>query len=48
MTASTHSKSTERAASTANGVVMLLLGLALLIGGCVAVWMFLASIGNAP
>ncbi len=35
--ATTHSKSTERAASTANGILMLLLGLALLIGGPVAV-----------
>src|SRR5690606_28504733 len=35
--ATTHSKSTERPASTANGILMLLLGLALLIGGPVAV-----------
>lgn len=35
--ATTHSKSTERQASTANGILMLLLGLALLIGGPVAV-----------
>lgn len=34
--ATTHSKSTERPASTANGILMLLLGLALLIGGPVA------------
>lgn len=33
----THSKSTERPASTANGILMLLLGLALMIGGPVAV-----------
>ncbi|HEY0600697.1 SPFH domain-containing protein [Brevundimonas sp.] len=33
----THSKSTERPASTANGVLMLLLGLALIVGGPVAV-----------
>ncbi|HST92728.1 MAG TPA: SPFH domain-containing protein [Brevundimonas sp.] len=37
MTATTHSKSTERPASAANGVIMLLLGLALLIAGPVAV-----------
>lgn len=35
--ATTHSKSTERPASTANGILMLLLGLLLLIGGPVAV-----------
>ncbi len=35
--ASTHSTSTERPASTANGILMLLLGLLLLIGGPVAV-----------
>ena len=35
--ATTHSKSTERPASTANGILMLLLGLALLTGGPVAV-----------
>ena len=35
--ATTHSKSTERPASTANGILMLLLGLALLVGGPVAV-----------
>ena len=35
--ASTHSKSTERPASTANGILMLLLGLLLMIGGPVAV-----------
>lgn len=35
--ATTHSKSAERPASTANGILMLLLGLALLIGGPVAV-----------
>jgi len=35
--ATTHSKSTERPASTANGIPMLLLGLALLVGGPVAV-----------
>ena len=33
----THSKSTERPASTANGILVLLLGLALMIGGPVAV-----------
>jgi len=33
----THSKSTERAASTANGILMLLLGLLLLVGGPVGV-----------
>lgn len=33
----THSKSTERPASTANGILMLLLGLGLMIGGPVAV-----------
>ena len=33
----THSKSTERGASTANGVAMLLLGLLLLVGGPVLV-----------
>ena len=33
----THLKSTERPASTANGVLMLLLGLALIVGGPVAV-----------
>jgi hypothetical protein len=37
MTATTHSKSTERAASAANGVIMLLIGLALLIAGPLAV-----------
>lgn len=35
--ATTHSKSTERPASTANGILMLLLGLLLLIGGPVAI-----------
>ncbi|GAA0869576.1 SPFH domain-containing protein [Brevundimonas basaltis] len=35
--ATTHSKSTERPASTANGILMLLLGLALLIGGPVGI-----------
>jgi regulator of protease activity HflC (stomatin/prohibitin superfamily) len=35
--ATTHSKSTERPASTANGILMLLVGLALLVGGPVAV-----------
>jgi regulator of protease activity HflC (stomatin/prohibitin superfamily) len=35
--ATTHSKSTERPASTANGILVLLLGLALLIGGPIAV-----------
>ena len=35
--ATTHSKSTERPASTANGILMLLLGLLLLIGGPVSV-----------
>ncbi len=35
--ATTHSKSTERPASTANGILMLLLGLALLVGGPVAI-----------
>ena len=39
MTATTHSKSLERPASTANGVLMLLIGLALLIGGPVTVGM---------
>ena len=33
----THSKSTERAASTANGILMLLLGLLLLVGGPISV-----------
>ena len=33
----THSKSTERPASTANGILMLLVGLALMVGGPVAV-----------
>src|SRR5688500_18632335 len=33
----THSKSTERPASTANGLLMLLLGLLLIVGGPVAV-----------
>ena len=33
MTATTHSRSTERPASTANGILMLLLGLLLMIGG---------------
>ena len=33
----THSKSTERPASTANGILMLLLGLLLMIGGPVAI-----------
>jgi regulator of protease activity HflC (stomatin/prohibitin superfamily) len=33
----THSKSTEHAASTANGILMLLLGLLLIIGGPVAI-----------
>ena len=37
MTATTHSRSTERPAATANGVVMLLIGLALLILGPVSV-----------
>lgn len=37
MTATTHSKSLERPASTANGVLMLLIGLALLLGGPVTV-----------
>ncbi len=36
MTVTTHSKSSERPASTANGVLMLLLGLALMIAGPVA------------
>lgn len=35
--AMTHSKSTERTASTANGILMLLLGLALMIGGPVGI-----------
>ncbi|MBX9460104.1 MAG: SPFH domain-containing protein [Brevundimonas sp.] len=35
--ATTHSKSTERPASTANGILMLLLGLLLLIGGPVSI-----------
>jgi hypothetical protein len=33
----THSTSTERPASTANGVLMLLLGLALIVGGPVLI-----------
>ncbi|MGZ9099809.1 MAG: SPFH domain-containing protein, partial [Brevundimonas sp.] len=33
----THSRSTERAASTANGILMLLLGLLLLVGGPVSI-----------
>ena len=37
MTATTHSKSTERPASTANGILMLLLGLLLMIGGPAAI-----------
>ena len=37
MTATTHSRSTERPAATANGVIMLLIGLALMILGPVSV-----------
>ena len=37
MTAPTHSKSTERPAATANGILMLLVGLLLMIGGPVAI-----------
>lgn len=37
MTATTHSRSTERPASTANGILMLLLGLLLMIGGPAAI-----------
>lgn len=37
MTAPTHSKSTERPAATANGILMLLVGLLLIIGGPVAI-----------
>lgn len=33
MTTTTHSKSTERPAATANGVLVLLIGLALTVGG---------------
>ncbi|MBW8305193.1 MAG: SPFH domain-containing protein, partial [Brevundimonas sp.] len=35
--AATHSKSTERPAATANGILMLLLGLLLMIGGPAAI-----------